>query len=470
VTRVPVPPLHRRVASDEYRPLPYTATDRAALARLDARVPDRARAAGLGARAYTESRRGTAATLRALNDAAGERFYDVPPEAEVDGDAADAALGGGPDAVVLDVQTHLAMPSRLHGLSADQLLAFLRITDPDRWANGIAPELLSAPEWVGHVFGASETAVAVLTSTPGRPSENVITNPEIAACREVVDRYAGSGRVLTHTIVHPNVPGELDAMAEWQAALSPAGWKLYTMWQPPEWDDPMNGGWFLDDERVGLPFLERVRAVGPRVVAVHKGIGGPIPGASITTSSPHDIGPAARQFPDIAFLVYHSGYEPDPDGEEGAYPHVDGDAAGRDRGVNRLVASLEDANVPAGANVYAELGTTWFLMLRKPREAAHILGKLLRAVGPDRILWGTDCIWYGSPQPLIDAFRAFTIPQRMQDEFGYPELTPEIKARTLADNAARVYDVDLDHARKAADADTRAWLADAKSEVARRFS
>jgi predicted TIM-barrel fold metal-dependent hydrolase len=478
VTRAPVPPLLRQLSSDEYRPLPYTPTDRGALARLDEHVPGRARAAGLDTRGYTESRRGTAATLRALNDAAGERFYDVPAEAEVDADAADAALGGGPGAVVVDVQTHLAMPSRLHGLSAEQLLAFLRITDGDRWGNGIAPELLSAPEWVGHVFGASETAVAVLTSTPGRPSENVITNPEIASCREIVDRYAGSGRVLTHTIIHPNVPGELDAMAEWQAALSPAGWKLYTMWQPPEWPDPMDGGWFLDDERVGLPFLERVRAVGPRVVAVHKGIGGPIPGASITTSSPRDIGPAARQFPDIAFLVYHSGYEPDPDGEEGAYPPidgdvdggVDGDAAERDRGVNRLVASLEDADVPSGANVYAELGTTWFLMLRKPREAAHVLGKLLRAVGPDRILWGTDCIWYGSPQPLIDAFRAFTIPPRMQDEFGYPELTPDIKARILAHNAAGVYDIDLDHARASLDPDSQAWIADAKSEVARRFA
>ena len=56
------------------------------------------------------------------------------------------------------MQTHLAMPSRLHGLSAEQVPAFLRITDGDRWGNGIASELLSAPEWVGHVFGASETA------------------------------------------------------------------------------------------------------------------------------------------------------------------------------------------------------------------------------------------------------------------------------------------------------------------------
>jgi predicted TIM-barrel fold metal-dependent hydrolase len=198
-----------------------------------------------------------------------------------------------------------------------------------------------------------------------------------------------------------------------------------------------------------------VRAIGPRVVATHKGIGGPIPGASITTSSPRDVGPAARLFPDIDFLVYHSGYEPDPDGEEGAY---DPDTAGT--GVNRLVASLETAGIPPSANVYAELGTTWFLMARKPREAAHILGKLLRAVGPDRIVWGTDCIWYGSPQPLIDAFRAFTIPERMQEEFGYPPLTADVKARILADNACRVYGVDATAARKARGDD--GWIADAR--------
>jgi hypothetical protein len=66
----------------------------------------------------------------------------------------------------------------------------------------------------------------------------------------------------------------------------------------------------------------------------------------------------------------------------------------------------------------------WFLMPRRQREAAHVLGKLLRAVGEDRILWGTDSIWYGPPQFLIDAFRAFTVPPRFQEEFGYPALTP----------------------------------------------
>ena len=36
-------------------------------------------------------------------------------------------------------------------------------------------------------------------------------------------------------------------------------------------------------------------------------------------------------------------------------------------------------------------------------------GDLIGAVGPDRLLWGTDSIWYGSPQSQIEAFRAFEI-------------------------------------------------------------
>ena len=92
--------------------------------------------------------------------------------------------------------------------------------------------------------------------------------------------------------------------------------------------------------------------------------------------------------------------------------------------------------------MYAELGSTWFLVLRRPVEAAHVLGKLLAQFGPDRILWGTDSTWYGSPQPLIDAFRAFTIPERMQAEFGYPPLTDAVKTRILGANAADLYGID----------------------------
>ena len=303
--------------------------------------------------------------------------------------------------------------------------------------------MIDAAAWATLMFGTSETAVALLTSTPGPAGENVLENAQIAAVRDVTDRYAGTGRVLTHTIVHPNLgPAELDRMVDWSGALRPSAWKVYTLAGPPTSASP-TGGWFLDDVEIGTPFLERVREVGPRIVCAHKGLGGPIPDASVAAASPRDIGPAAATFPDLTFVVYHSGYERNPHGEEGAFNAI------APSGVDRLIASCaaHDIGAPtlrARGNVYAELGSTWFLMLRRPVEAAHVLGKLLTHFGPERILWGTDSTWYGSPQPLIDAFRAFTIPERMQEEFGYPALTAEMKARILGTNAAALYQVDLD--------------------------
>jgi predicted TIM-barrel fold metal-dependent hydrolase len=464
--RSPVPPLLRRLSSDEYRPLPWRPADREALARFGDAAGEQARRVGLEPPTYVEDRRGTAAALRAIDAAAGGGFYALPAEAEVDAGTADACFGGGSGSVVIDVQTHLVNPARFDGPGAAALTGFLEMTDPERWSGGVDPARISAAEWAALVFGGSETAVALLTSLPGQEHENVLTNAEIAACREVVDRYAGTDRVLTHTIVHPNYgPREIEAMQAWRDDLRPSGWKVYTLWDPPETVPPggMPTGWFLDDEAVGVPFLEQVRTLGPRIVCAHKGIGGPVPGAAPAGSDPRDVGPAATLFPDITFLVYHSGYEPDPQGEEGPHESDPG------RGVSRLVASLADAGIGRGANVYAELGTTWFLMLRRPREAAHVLGKLLLAVGEDRIVWGTDSVWYGAPQPLIDAFRAFTIPERLQEAHGYPPLTAAAKDKILGLNAAAVYGVDLAAARASRDAG-REWLDTARRELGARLA
>jgi uncharacterized protein len=377
---------------------------------------------------YLRDRVGTAASLRALDAEHGGGFFAVPPEAEVDPAAADecfAALGP-----VVDVQTHLVRPSRITTDGAKALLGFLRMVEPERWRDPIDPELLSAPAWARCVFGGSETSVALLTSPPGLDGAGVIDNADIAAAREVVDRYAGTGRVLTHAIVHPNAgPDELERMDTWSTQLRPAGWKVYTLWDPP---GGPTGGWYLDDD-LGAAFLDRVRELGPRIVCAHKGLAGPIPSLAPAAASPRDIGPAAVAYPDIDFVVYHSGYDIDPSHEEGAHD------ADPQRGVSRLVTSLADAGVPPGANVWAELGSTWSLILRRPEEAAHVLGKLLRAVGEDRVLWGTDSVWYGPPQPLIDAFRAFTIPERLCEAHGYPELTPQVKQKILGENASALY-------------------------------
>ncbi len=425
-----LPPVLRPRHSDEYLPVPPHPALAAATDAVAERLTRIATSVAADPVEYAHDRRATALALAALNATHGDRFYAV------DADTAFVAPDM-PPVPVVDVQTHLVDAAAWSGPHAEALGGFLRLADPDRWADPIDPRRIDAAAWATLVFGASETRVALLTSTPGVPGRNVLENAQIGAVRDVTDRYAGSGRVLTHTIVHPNLgPAELDRMAGWSETLRPAAWKVYTLAGPPTAASP-TGGWFLDDPEVGLPFLERVRAVGPRIVCAHKGLGGPIPEASVAAASPRDIGPAAAAHPDLRFVVYHSGYERDPHGAEGRYDPID------PRGVDRLVASCAAHGIGRGGNVYAELGSTWFLVLRRPVEAAHVLGKLLAHFGPERILWGTDSTWYGSPQPLIDAFRAFTIPERMQAEFGYPPLTDAAKARILGANAAELYGFDL---------------------------
>ena len=112
------------------------------------------------------------------------------------------------------------------------------------------------------------------------------------------------------------------------------------------------------------------------------------------------------------------------------------------RARNALVAALDRHGIPPNANVWCELGTTWREVLSTPTEAAHVLGKLLTRVGEDRVLWGTDSIWYGSPQPQIMAFRAFEITPEFQERFGYPALTPELKRKVFGLNARHLLGLD----------------------------
>ena len=171
-----------------------------------------------------------------------------------------------------------------------------------------------------------------------------------------------------------------------------AAWKTYTQYGPG------GRGFFLSDPP-GIAMIERARKLGIKVVCVHKGI--PFGPKSYEHSLCDDIGVVAKAFPDVKFLVYHSGFVP-------------GQAEGprdpaRNEGVDSLVNSLAKNGVGPGANVYAELGSTWRFLMRDPTSAAHALGKLVKAVGEDNVLWGTDSIWYGSPQDQIEAFRAFQI-------------------------------------------------------------
>ncbi len=88
--------------------------------------------------------------------------------------------------------------------------------------------------------------------------------------------------------------------------------------------------------------------------------------------------------------------------------------------------------------------------MSRPDEAAHVLGKLLATFGEERIVWGTDSIWYGSPQDQIQAFRAFEISPEYQEKYGYPALDAAAKRKIFGLNAACVYGLDLSAIRTAA--------------------
>jgi hypothetical protein len=289
-------------------------------------------------------------------------------------------------------------------------------------------DCFDADQYIREVFVNSDTAVAVLSQVPAVPGNNPLETEEAAATREIINRMSDSERLLIHGIVVPDRGQEqLDGMQALKEEQRIAAWKVYTQF----------GGWRLDDEAIGIPFIEKARELDVKLICAHKGLSQF--GLDPAISSADDIGVVAPMFPDVNFLVYHSGFEVSV--PEGPYD------PGSVQGVDTLVKAVLENQIGKQGNVYAELGSTWRFLMTRPEAAAHVLGKLLLHLGEDRILWGTDSIWYGTPQDPISAFRAFEIPQSMQDAYGYPPLGEEAKSKILGLTAAGLYGVDVDATR-----------------------
>ena len=446
-----VPSLLARLSSDEYRAPVYCKRDIQALEILRHCASTTAQRLNQTLGQYYASRLGTAASLSAINAAAGNSFYRISASASVDKEEAQEYFHRSD--LVIDVQTHFVANHRTGLSGAKGVHQFIRQVAPDLFSGLNLETDLSIGEYLRCVFLESETSLAVLTSAPGTEDVNILSNNEIAGTRELVDRLAGTGRLLHHSIVHPNLPGELERMSGIVERCRPDGFKVYTLYGNDGDGSGSANGWMLDDEEYGIPFLGRAQELGVKIICAHKGLSGLAP-----TGSPRDIGPAAAAFPDLMFLVYHSGYEvprPNGEGETGEREFREGM---QQQGTDRLIKSLNDSGIKPGANVYAELGSTWYILIKRPAEAAHVLGKLLLALGEDNVLWGTDSVWYGSAQPLIDAFRAFQIPEEYQERFGYPALTDAIKGKILGLNAARVYGVDPKRVLQRSRDDDLGWI------------
>jgi predicted TIM-barrel fold metal-dependent hydrolase len=278
----------------------------------------------------------------------------------------------------------------------------------------------------------SDTDMMVLSFVPSRREAEPVTIEAADAVRRIVDRLQGTHRLLIHGRVNPNQAGDLETMDELKEKWGVAAWKTYTQFGPG------GKGFFLSDD-VGIQFIEKARKLGVKVICVHKGL--PFGKQSYEHSQCSDIGVVAKRFPDVRFLVYHSGFVSSV--PEQAYEHD----AKRD-GIDTLIRSLVENDVKPGANVYAELGSTWRFLMRNPEQAAHAMGKLLKFCGEDNVLWGTDSIWYGSPQDQIQAFRTFQIAPELRAKHGYPEITPQLRAKIFGLSGAKVYQLSAAEVKK----------------------
>ena len=410
---------------------------------------------------------------------------------EWDGRKGLASLRNLPGEFIFDVQSHHVDPDGMWRVSNPAIHAFFSAVWPQSREGGeVDPiENLSRFHYLKELFLDSATTMTVLSCVPTSPdADNPLPLAEAARTVETVNELARSQRSVMHAFVMPNrgsggnttpdmeplyLDEELNLMMErakqYRGILR--GWKTYCAWGSV----PNASGWFLDTD-TGMAFLEQVRRVNrevpqvPKVVATHKGFA--LPGFDQRAATPRDVGPAARQFRDVNILVYHSGYDI---GDTQRPYRGDSRARSNTNTVDGLIKSLREnrwdasrfrrrgerfGNVP---NVYAELGSVWRSVMHDPDQAAHLLGKLIKHVGPKRVAWGTDSLWYGSPQAEIVALRRFEFTERGKELYGLPHglegdvedptrraPRPErtIRNGILGRNAARAYRIDPDRRRR----------------------
>ncbi|HEX6399785.1 MAG TPA: amidohydrolase family protein, partial [Actinomycetota bacterium] len=284
------------------------------------------------------------------------------------------------------------------------------------------------------MFLRSDTNMLVLSSLPIFPEGSPLSAEIMDVTRRTVEGLCRDERILLHAQALPNVGTQaaaLDAMEHVANRYPVAAWKTFTHFPDAFTGD--GNAWWLDDRDggdLGERFIRNAVNLGIPTICTHKGLS-----LGSAHASPDDIGVVARRHPDVNFVAYHSGFEAGI--TEGPYT-----SATKHLGVNRLIASMEREGIGPNENVYAEIGSSWWYVMRYPDQAAHFLGKLLKHVGADNVVWGTDCLFYGSPQPMIQAMRTFQISEELRERHGYPKLTEELRAKILGLNGAALYGVE----------------------------
>lgn len=427
------------VSNEEFPPLPQTADQKKVELRMGELADGFARKLGVSRREFLRTTGGMATGFLAMNEVFGATFRVAATEALEP--SAYAELWPKKE-FIFDAQTHHVKDS-IAGPTVFRRLTARAGLNPELEDIAPGPETLHRANFVKEVFFDSDTVMAVMSGAViGPPKAHALPTPDMVETRNRVNRAAGTQRMLSHGLADPTDPTFVPEGMEWQVReLGIDGWKCYT-------GNPA-GPWRLDDREVAYPFFEKSLELGVKNISIHKGL--PLPGRFESYFRPDDILQAARDFPELNFIIYHAGMKHMmallPPGESGV------DADGYLPWTTDLVR-IKQQN-PELDNVYPELGAVFgHSVVTHPEICGHLLGQLIGAFGADHVIWGTDCIWWGSPQWLIEAFRRFEMPDKLREGFGYGGIGAQDKELIFGRNLAGLYGVDVAAARTAIPADS----------------
>ena len=485
----PVPT--RMISNGEYMPEPQTDQQKQVEARLGELADYASKKLGMDRRKFLAGTGGMAAAFIAMNEVFGH-FFHVDP-IEMFEPVAYAESGPRRDLFILDDQLHLVRSSRkgvgtplraiAQGPSAapqfksnpfnprgmadehgqnwgvwNPALVGLPVTDESfQLVQFIKDVFLDSQVTIGILSNVTASLVSVGGGTERRPPRNIqeamqaeiLTATQTAAARNFVNEISGSTRLLAHGLLYVG-KGNLPYIEEQIEKNQPDAWKGYNISFAAKVDtDPMSPmrQWRHDDEAVAYPTFELIQKTYQRIkdkrpgfknICVHKGLAPGPPNAE--RGHPADLPKALKDWPHLDFITYHACIQPAFFMGESLRELKSGKLR---EGVPDIAWTTEYAILVAPfKNAYAEIGTTWASsIVTFPTVAAHIMGQLMKFLGPDRIVFGSDSVWYGSPQWQIDALWRFQIPEELRKKYGYPELTPNDKRKILGLNSARLHGI-----------------------------
>src|SRR3984957_19977179 len=298
----PSPIPTRVVSNEEFIPSPQTPEQVEFEARLIDLSEQVAKEQGLSRRDFLRTGSGMAAALFALNQVFGD-CYEVSAEEVRDPKAFEEKRPK--KQFIFDVQTHhVDISPKWYDTTPDgkAVRSFFTMLRAGAKTTDEALEQLNRAHYVKELFGDSDTVMAIISGVPTRDwDKNPLPPDQMVATRKYVNDIAGSQRVLSHGLLRPNLgKPELEEMERQVKDLKIDAWKMYTGAEIGE------KAWRMDDEAVAYPFWEKTKALGIKNLCVHKGL--PLGAFNEEACRPIDLEKAAKDWPDLNFIVYHSGF------------------------------------------------------------------------------------------------------------------------------------------------------------------